>query len=196
MRVARVSAAIILTSFFLLALKESRYAGPAFGQTAPAAGPSVPSITLPAAPGQPQAFSTIGALPQLLPAPGPALSSPTPTPGMLTFRCACNGPGSATSWMGPVSAANLVLAEMQQAPAACLSYKVAANAESPLISQPGSVLSSITQPVAAAPGTLYSAPPGSNPVTVQVPPPVLNHQSLASIRKLVLASQCQRCSCD
>lgn len=195
MRVARVSAAIILTSFFLLALKESRYAGPAFGQTAPAAGPSVPSITLPPAPGRPQAFSTIGALPQLLPAPGPALSSPTPTPGLLTFRCACNGPGSPTSWMGPVSAANMLLAE-QQAPPACLSYKIVANAESPQIAQPGSVLSSITQPVAAAPGTLYSAPPGSNPVTVQVPPAVLNHQPASVIRRLVLSGECQRCSCD
>ena len=196
MRIARVSAVIILTTFFLLALKESRYVGHAFGQVAPATGPSVPSVTLPAAPGQPNAFSTIGALPQLLPAPGPALSSPTPTPGMLTFRCACNGPGSPTSWMGPVSATNLLLAETQQAPAACLSYKITANAESPLISPPGSVLSAITQPVAAAPGTLYSAPPGSNPVTVQVPPAVLNHQPASTIRRLVLAGQCQRCSCD
>src|SRR5215469_448882 len=121
MRVARVSAAIILTTFFLLALKESRYVGHAFGQVAPAAGPSVPSITLPAAPGQPQSFATIGALPALLPAPGPALSNPTPTPGLVTFRCACDGPGSPTSWMGPVSAGNLLLAETQQAPAACLS---------------------------------------------------------------------------
>jgi len=196
MRVARVSAAIILTTFFLLALKESRYVGPAFGQVAPAAGPSAPSITLPPAPGQPQSFATIGALPALLPAPGPALSSPTPTPGLVTFRCACNGPGNPTSWMGPVSAANLLLAETQQAPAACLSYKVTANAAAPLIAQPGSALSSITQPVAAAPGTLYSAPPGSNPVTVQVPPPVLNHQSASTVRRLVLAGQCQRCSCD
>lgn len=195
MRVARVSAAIILTSFFLLALKESRYAGSAFGQTAPAAGPSVPSITLPAAPGQPQAFSTIGALPQLLPAPGPVLSSPTPTPGPLTFRCACNGPGSATSWMGPVSAPNILLAE-QQAPTSCLSYRVAANAEAPIIAQPGSALSAITQPVAAVPGTLYSGAPGSNPITVQVPPAVLNHQPASSIRRLVLQGQCSRCSCD
>jgi hypothetical protein len=98
--------------------------------------------------------------------------------------------------MGPVSAANLLLAETQQAPAACISYKVTANAASPQTAQPGSALSAITQPVAAAPGTLYSAPPGSNPLTVQVPPPVLNHQPASSIRRLVLAGQCQRCSCD
>ncbi|SRR5579885_38828 len=197
MRAARISAVwILLASFFLLALKESRYATPAFGQAAaPAAGPSVPVITLPAAPGQPQPFATIGALPQLLAAPHPVLS-PTPTPSATqVFRCACNGPGFATSWIGQVQAASLLIAQ-QQAPTSCTRYLIAANAESPSIAPPGSLISQITQPVSRVPGTLYSAPPGSLPVTIQVPPPVINHPPASAIRQQVIASECSRCSCD
>jgi hypothetical protein len=57
-------------------------------------------------------------------------------------------------------------------------------------------LGSITQPVAAAPGTLYSAPPGTTNRTVIVPPAVLNHQPASSIREIILKEQCTRCSCD
>src|SRR5579885_2996597 len=198
MRASRISvAAAILTSFFLLALRESRYAGTAFGQAlAPAAGPSVPAVTLPAAPGRPQAFATIGALPQLLPAPGPhRFAVPTPTPAQQLFRCACNGPGFATSWVGQVQAASLLIAQ-QQAPTSCTRYLIAANAESPSIAPPGSLISQITQPVSRVPGTLYSAPPGSLPVTIQVPPPVINHPPASAIRQQVIASECSRCSCD
>jgi hypothetical protein len=192
MRVARVSAVIILTSFFLLALKESRYAGPAFGQTAPAAGPSVPSITLPAAPGQPQSFATIGALPQLLAAPGPALASATATPAQQSFRCACNGLGTATSWIGRVPAVNLLSAE-ESAPASCTAYLVAANAESAAIIPPSATFNPGTQATTKIPGTLLSAPPGS--LTPYQSPQVVTHPALGLIRKVIISSECQRCSC-
>lgn len=193
MRATRVSAAaIILMSFFLLALKESRYATPAFGQAlAPAAAPSAPFISLPAAPGQPQAFATIGALPALLPAPGPhalATAAPAPQP----FRCSCNGPGFATSWVGLVSASNLLVAQ-QTAPTTCTAYLIQANAETAAIAPPSAVFNPGTQATTRVPGTLLSAPPGS--VTPYQPPQVLNHPPLSSIRQAVIASECSRCSC-
>jgi hypothetical protein len=194
MRVAGVSvAAIMLTSFFLLAVKESRYATPAFGQTAIAPA-AVPSIVLPAAPGQPQPFATIGALPQLLPAPGPVtFASPTPSPAAQVFRCACNGPGFPTAWVGPVSAANLLLAA-QSAPTQCTNYLVIANAESPAIAPPSATFNPGTKPTAQFPGTLISLPPGSL-VPYQIPQ-VINHPPVSTIRKEVIADQCARCSCN
>ena len=194
MRVARVSvAAIMLTSFFLLAVKESRYAAPAFGQTAIAPA-AVPSITLPAAPGQPQPFATIGALPQLLAAPGPVtFASPAPSPATQVFRCACNGPGFPTAWVGLVSAANLLVAQ-QTAPSSCTAYLITANAESPAIVPPSSAISPVTQPISKFPGTLVSAPPGS--LVPYQSPQVFNHPPTSSIRKLVIAEQCARCGCN
>jgi|SRR5579885_201475 hypothetical protein len=196
MRASRISvAAAILTSFFLLALRESRYAGTAFGQAlAPAAGPSVPAVTLPAAPGRPQAFATIGALPQLLPAPGPQrFAVPTPTPAQQVFRCACNGPGFATSWVGQVQAAN-VLAAQQSAPATCTSFLISANAEQPFISPPSATFNPGTQATSKVPGTLLSAPPGS--LTPYQPPQVITHPPFSSIRQQIIASECARCSCS
>jgi hypothetical protein len=195
MRVARVSvAAVMLTSFFLLAMRESRYPTTAFGQTAPLAPAAVPSLSLPAAPGQPRPFATIGALPQLLPAPGAVtFASPTPTPGSSVFRCACNGPGFPTSWIGLVSAANLLVAQ-QNAPTSCTAYLITANAESPFIAPPSAALNPGLQPTTRYPGTLYSAPPGSLPP--YLPPQVVTHPPLSGIRKLVIGEQCSRCGCN
>jgi hypothetical protein len=194
MRANRISvAAIIVTSFFLLALRESRYAAPAFGQAlSPAAGPAVPSVNLPAAPGQPQAFATIGALPALLPAPGPHAFA-TATPASQAFRCACNGPGFPTSWMGPVSASNLLIAQ-QNAPGTCSAYLIGANAASPAIPPPSALFNPGTQAVTRVPGTLLSAPPGS--ILPYQPPQVVNHPPLSTIRQSIIISQCQRCSCS
>jgi len=195
MRVARVSfAAVMLTSFFMLAVKESRYATPAFGQAAIAPA-AVPSVSLPAAPGQPQPFATIGALPQLLPAPGPVpFASPAPSPAAQVFRCACNGPGFPTSWIGQVQAANLLVAAQQSAPTSCTAYLITANAESPFISPPSGAFNPGLQPTTRFPGTLYSAPPGSLPP--YLPPQVNTHPPLANIRKQVIALECSRCSCN
>ena len=194
MRVARVSfAAVMLTSFFMLTVKESSYAAPAFGQTAIAPA-AVPSVSLPAAPGQPQPFATIGALPQLLPAPGPVtFASPAPSPAAQVFRCACNGPGFPTSWVGLVSAANLLVAQ-QSAPTTCTAYLITANAASPAIVPPSSSISPVTQPISKFPGTLISAPPGS--LVPYQSPQVFNHPPTSAIRKLVIAEQCTRCGCN
>ena len=194
MRVARVSfAAVMLTTFFMLAVKESRYATSAFGQTAIAPA-AVPSVSLPAAPGQPQPFATIGALPQLLPAPGPMrFASPAPSPAAQVFRCACNGPGFPTSWIGQVQAANLLVAQ-QNAPTSCTAYLITANAESPAIAPPSAVFNPGTQATTRFPGTLYSAPPGS--LLPYQSPQVVNHPPLSAIRKLLIAEQCSRCSCN
>ena len=194
MRIARVSVAVVmLTSFFMLAVKESRYATSAFGQTtvAPAA---VPSVALPAAPGQPQPFATIGALPQLLPAPGPVtFASPAPSPVARVFRCACNGPGFPTSWVGQVQAANLLVAE-ETAPTSCTAYLITADAESPAITPPSAVFNPGTQATNKIPGTLISAPPGS--LIPYQSPQVVNHPPISLIRKAIIANQCSRCSCN
>lgn len=192
MRASRVSAAaIILTSFFLLALRESRYAAPAFGQATGVTVPSVPSVTLPAAPGQPQPFATIGALPALLPAPGPKTFA-TPTPAQQAFRCACSGRGSATAWVGLVAASNLLIAE-QNATNSCTAYLVAANAESPGIVPPSATFNPGTQATTRFPGGLLSAPPGS--ISPYQPPQVFNHPPLSAIRQAVIQAQCTQCSC-
>jgi hypothetical protein len=194
MRVARVSfAAVMLTSFFMLAVNESRYATSAFGQTAIAPA-AVPSVALPAAPGQPQPFATIGALPQLLPAPGPVtFALPTPSPAAQVFRCACNGPGFPTSWVGLVSAANLLVAQ-QNAPTSCTAYLITANAESPAITPPSAVFNPGTQPTNKFPGALISAPPGS--LIPFQSPQVVTHPPISAIRKVVIAEQCSRCGCN
>ncbi len=199
MRAARISFAwIILTSFFLLALRESRYASPAFGQAAvPAAGPSVPVVTLPAAPGAPQPFATIGALPQLMAAPHGVLS-PTPTPAATqSFRCACNGPGFPNVWAGTVSAASLLIAEQQTAPSTCTSYLINANAGSPYRSAATSNLGSAS--TVPLPGTLYSFPPGQafrSTSTQLFLNSATTNQPLSAVRQLVISESCQRCSCD
>jgi hypothetical protein len=186
-------AAIIVTFFFLLALIESRYGAAAFGQAA-GANPAPPMVTLPAAPGQPQAFATIGALPALAPAPGPKrFAQPTATPGMQSFRCSCNGPGFPTSWVGNVQASNMLIAAQQTAPSQCVSYRTDANAENPQIGLPSSFLSSLA-PSSRVPGTLYSFPPGTPPP--YIPPTARTHPPLSSIQGQLIAAACSRCSCD
>ena len=193
MRVARVSVAAVMLTFFMLAVKESRYATPAFGQAAIAPA-AVPSVSLPAAPGQPQPFATIGALPQLLPAPGPVtFASPAPSPAAQVFRCACGGPGFPTSWIGQVRAVNLLVAQ-QNAPTSCTAYQITANAGSPFITPPSAALNPGLQPTTRLPGTLVSAPPGSLPP--YLPPQVNTHPPLSNIRKQVIALQCSRCGCN
>ena len=193
MRVARVSVAAVMLTFFMLAVKESRYATPAFGQAAIAPA-AVPSVSLPAAPGQPQPFATIGALPQLLPAPGPVtFASPAPSPAAQVFRCACDGPGFPTSWIGQVQAANLLVAQ-QSAPTSCTAYLITANAESPAMTPPSATFNPGTQATNKVPGTLISAPPGS--LIPYQSPQVVTHPPISAIRKVVIAQQCSRCSCN
>jgi hypothetical protein len=135
MRALRLAVLLIISvSFFLLVIGESRDSGRALAQATPV------TIVPPAAPGQPAAFPTIGALPSLLPGPGTLssiLATPLPTPRV--FRCTCNGPGFPTEWAGPITAANYLLAD-QSASVTCTSYKYNANAPSPYIAQRSSAL--------------------------------------------------------
>lgn len=132
MRVVRLIVVVLIVSpFLMLALTDSKFCGQPFAQITAAPGPA--PLTAPAAPGQPQAFSTIGALPALAPAPGTsplAAASAAATP--RAFRCTCNSPGTWTEWAGVVSSSSYVLAS-QAARAQCANHLFNANAQSPYI---------------------------------------------------------------
>ena len=137
MRAVRLVIAVLIVSpIIVLALSESRFSRQPFAQVTAAPGP-VP-LTAPAAPGQPQAFSTIGALPALAPAPGThacsEFASAAPTP--RAFRCTCSAPGTWTEWAGVVSSSSYVLAS-QSARGQCANYLLNANAPSPYIPPAG-----------------------------------------------------------
>jgi len=134
MRAVRLVIAVLIVSpLLMLALTESKFSSQPFAQITAAPGPA--PLTAPVAPGQPQAFSTIGALPALAPAPGTgrlAAASAASTP--RAFRCTCNSPGTWTEWAGVVSSSSYVLAS-QAARAQCANFKFNANAQSPYINQ-------------------------------------------------------------
>src|SRR5579862_9013025 len=110
MRAIRITFALLIVStIFMLALSDSRLSRQPFAQVTAAPGP-VP-LTAPAAPGQPQAFSTIGALPALAPAPGSTVAAAaTAAPTPRVFRCTCSAPGTWTEWAGSVSSSSYILA--------------------------------------------------------------------------------------
>jgi len=140
MRAVRLVIALIIVSpILVIALGESRHSRQLFAQVIAAPGPA--PLTAPVAPGQPQAFSTIGALPALAAAPG-TLSAAAPS-GAATpraFRCTCSSPGSWTQWAGVVSSSSYVLAS-QSAKSQCASYVLNANAPSAYIPPEGSTAS-------------------------------------------------------
>ena len=134
MRAVRLTIVLLIVSMiFMLALSDSRLARQPFAQVTAAPGP-VP-LTPPAAPGQPQAFSTIGALPALAPAPGFAIA-PTAQPTPQVFRCTCSAPGTWTEWSGNVTSSNFLLAR-QSARSQCANFLLNANAPSAFIPLPG-----------------------------------------------------------
>jgi len=125
----------VVSTIFMLALGESRLARQPFAQITAAPGP-VP-LTPPIAPGQPRPFSTIGALPSLVPAPGTTLAvAPTAQPTPRVFRCTCSAPGTWTEWAGLVSSSSFILAQ-QSARGVCANYLLNANAPSPFIAMQG-----------------------------------------------------------
>ena len=134
MRAIRITFALLIVStIFMLALSDSRLSRQPFAQVTAAPGP-VP-LTAPAAPGQPQAFSTIGALPALAPAPGSSVAAAaTAAPTPRVFRCTCSAPGTWTEWAGSVSSSSYILAR-QSASGRCASYLLNANAPSAYIPQ-------------------------------------------------------------
>jgi hypothetical protein len=129
-------AVLIVAPIMMLAFSETRFSRQPFAQVTAAPGP-VP-LTAPVAPGQPQAFSTIGALPALAPAPGTVpLGAATAVPTPRSFRCTCSAPGTWTEWTGIVSSSSYILAS-QSARGQCANYILNANAPSPYIPPEGS----------------------------------------------------------
>ena len=139
MRAVRLTIVLLIVSpIFMLALSESRLARQPFAQVTAAPGP-VP-LTPPAAPGQPQAFSTIGALPALAPAPGTRLAAaPSVQPTPRVFRCTCSAPGTWTEWSGNVSSSNYLLAR-QSARGQCANFPLNENAPSAFIPMQGTTI--------------------------------------------------------
>ena len=186
MRAVRLVIAVLIVSpILVLALSEPRLSRQPFAQVTAAPGP-VP-LTAPAAPGQPRAFSTIGALPALAAAPGtlPAgVASAVPTP--RAFRCTCSAPGSGTQWAGVVSSSSYVLAS-QSARGQCANYLLNANAPSPYIPAQGSTLTQ--QRPTLFNGTAFSQ-------RAQVSTSVGQSFLLQRSRTTQLTTQCSRCACN
>jgi hypothetical protein len=186
MRAVRLVIAVLIVSpILMLALSESRLARQPFAQVTAAVGP-VP-LTAPVAPGQPRAFSTIGALPALAAAPGTLLAgvaSAAPTP--RAFRCTCSAPGTWTEWAGVVSSSSYVLAS-KTARGQCANYVLNANAPSAYIPPEGSTLTQ-QRP------TLYNGTAFSQraQVSTSVGQTVLQQRSQTT----QLTTECSRCACN
>jgi hypothetical protein len=137
MRAVRLLIAVLIVSpILMLALSESRLSRQPFAQVTAAPGPAL--LTAPVAPGQPQAFSTIGALPSLAPAPGTTpvgVASAAATP--RSFRCTCSAPGTWTVWAGVVASSSYTLASTA-AQSQCANYILNENAPPAYITPEGS----------------------------------------------------------
>ena len=186
MRGFRILAVVlILSTIMMLALSESKLARQPFAQVTAAPGP-VP-LTAPVAPGQPQSFSTIGALPALAPAPGTlplTAASVVATP--RAFRCTCGAPGTWTEWAGIVSSSSYVLAS-QSARGQCANYLLNANAPSPYIQPEGS---SINQQKP----TLYNGTAFSQRTQVSSAVGLSGLRQRSSVT--ALTTECTRCACN
>ena len=121
MRALRLVIAVLIVSpILILAFTDSKFTSQPCAQVTAAPGPV--TLTAPVAPGQPQPFSTIGALPALAAAPGTtpaAVASAAAT--SRAFRCTCSAPGVWTEWAGVVSSSSYFLAR-QTAQSQCASY--------------------------------------------------------------------------
>ena len=186
MRAVRLVIAVLIVSpILMLALSESRLSRQPLAQVTAAPGP-VP-LTAPVAPGQPHAFSTIGALPALAAAPGTlpvgvATAAPTPR----AFRCTCSAPGSGTEWAGVVSSSSYVLAS-ESARGQCANYVLNANAPSPYIPPEGSGLT-------AQRPTIYNGTAFTQ--RAQVSTGVGQSVLLQRSQVAQMATQCTRCACN
>jgi hypothetical protein len=184
-RLRLVITVLMVSPFLILALSDSKLARQPFAQVTTAPGPVV--VPAPFAPGAPQSFSTIGALPSLAAAPGftpAAVASIAATP--RAFRCTCGAPGTWTEWAGIVSSSSFVLAS-QAARAQCAGYLLNANAPSAFIAQNGSTLNQ--QRPTIYNGTAFTQ---RTQVTTSVGQSGLLQRSAES----PLVNQCSRCACN
>jgi hypothetical protein len=175
---------LILSPIIVLALSESKLTRQPFAQVTAAPGPVV--VPAPFAPGAPQAFSTIGALPSLAAAPGftPRLAaSVAPTPRV--FRCTCGAPGTWTEWAGLVASSNFLLAS-QAARGQCATL-LNQNAPSPYIVPEGTTASSAHQQIYN--GTAFTQ-------RAQVSTSVGQNVVLPRSSVTQLTTECSRCACN
>ena len=184
MRAVRLTIVLLIVStIFMLALSDSRLARQPFAQVTAAPGP-VP-LTPPAAPGQPQAFSTIGALPALAPAPG-FVVAPTALATPRVFRCTCSAPGIWTEWSGNVSSSNYLLAR-QSARGQCANFLLNENAPSSFIAQPGTTLTQ-QRP------TIYNGTAFTQRAQVQTSVGQSGLRQRSSVTPLT--TECSQCACN
>jgi hypothetical protein len=183
-RLKLVITVLIVSPFLILALSDSKLARQPFAQVTAAPGPVV--VPAPFAPGAPQPFSTIGALPSLAAAPGftPAAASAVPTP--RAFRCTCSAPGTWTEWAGIVSSSSYVLAS-QSARGQCANYLLNANAPSAFIPQGSSALNQ--QRPTIYNGTAFTQ-------RTQVTTSVGQSGLLQRSSTIPLTTECTRCACN
>lgn len=186
MRAVRIVVAVLIVSpILVLVFGESRLSRQPFAQVTAAPGPA--PLTAPVAPGQPQAFSTIGALPSLAAAPGTrplAAASAAPTP--RAFRCTCSAPGTWTEWAGIVSSSSYILAR-QSASGQCASYLLNSNAPSAYIPPEGSTFNQ--QRPTIYNGTAFTQ-------RAQVSTAVGQSGILQRAQESHLSSQCSQCACN
>jgi hypothetical protein len=187
MRAVRLLVVVLIVSTILmLALSDSRLSTQPFAQVTAAPGP-VP-LTAPAAPGQPQAFSTIGALPALAPAPGSTLAvAATPAPTPRVFRCTCSAPGTWTEWAGSVSSSSYILAR-QSARGQCANYLLNDNPPSAYLPQASGNNLSAQRP------TIYNGTAFTQ--RAQVSTSVGQSGLTQRSQTTQLTSQCSQCACN
>jgi len=149
------------------------------------AAPTPVQLTVPAVPGQPQPFATIGALPALMPAPGTGqILKATVMATIRVFRCSCSGPGFPTAWVGTVSATNYTNAS-QAATGQCIGYNTNDHVPSPYIAPRQNAL---TQSPTFYNGTAFNSR-GQVSSSAIVTDPVQAAQGQ-------IAGECSNCACN
>ena len=176
-----------MSPILILAFTDSKFTRQPFAQVTAAPGP-VP-LTAPVAPGQPQAFSTIGALPSLARGTGTfplgVAASVAPHAARISMHL-FGAPGTWTEWAGLVSSSNYVLAS-QAARGQCANYLLNANAPSPYIVPEGTTPSNAHRQIYN--GTAFTQ-------RAQVATSVGQNVVLPRSSVTQLSTECTRCACN
>jgi len=176
LRAVKGIAIALLAAIFTMALGWPRSLASLWAQTA--TNPLIAPVPQPAAPSQLPAPVTTAIAPILAPVPTLAIASPTPS--LRAFNCSCFGRGTATNWMGQVTAPGYFAAR-QSAVGACLSYNERREPEQALLA----TRSSTTVPV--LPGADV---PGRAAQLGQTLPGALNFSTEQQLQN------CSNCVCD
>jgi hypothetical protein len=194
MRIIRLTIAVMIFSpIFVIAFGESSLGPRLLAQATPQPGPA--PLTAPAAPGQPNSFATIGALPALAPAPGTtnaAFATATPTPRV--FRCTCSGPGHWTQWTGSIASSSYFLAN-QSAVGQCVAFLFNENAPSPFIAS-GSNTSSTVSSAASSRAFLSNGSVFNSSGTTGITNGAVGQNQTVNLARARLAGNCTQCACN